>query len=138
MNTAQTHLTIRRGSVQALMLVAVGALGLSLGRWVVPDATPATVTRTVEYSSSAVPSDVIQRKLAQMDARDAAYPVAVAGSAQRPSAADVIGVKFAQMDAQDSGGGPGTAATAAGPRDAGIVKVKFAQMDAQDSALSAR
>jgi len=142
---------------QALRLAIVGLLGLGMGlgvgRWVVPatDSAPAASQRLVETSTSGLSSEIMSRKLTQMDASDNSIVAAVS---EQPagdnlqldpaSASDghVIGVKFAQMDAAD--GSIVTAVSPAGeslqldPESASeghIIRVKFGQMDALDAAL---
>ncbi len=143
MNTAQSQLTIRRVGAQALALVAVAALGLSLGRWVLPatDSAPAGVYQLIEASTNGGASDIMERKFAQMDAADARVRPAtgVTGSASNGGASDIMERKFAQMDAADARVRPATGVTGSASNSGAsdIMERKFAQMDAQDQ-LAAR
>jgi hypothetical protein len=139
-NTA-TFRTVTRGAVQLVVLAAVAAIGVSVGRWVIPD-DGSTGVSAVRYNNSAAPDtgqDIIERKLAQMDARDARHATAVAGFVRAPTArgADsIIERKFAEMDARDARhataiAGPVTAPSVPGADS--IIERKLAQMDALDS-----
>jgi hypothetical protein len=138
-NTA-TFRTVTRGAVQLVVLAAVAAIGVSVGRWVIPDDGSTGVPAV--RNTSAVPAtgqDIIERKLAQMDARDARHATAVAGFVRAPTArgADsIIERKFAEMDARDARhataiAGPVTAPSVPGADS--IIERKLAQMDALDS-----
>ncbi len=106
MQTTGSLRTIGRSGAQALLLAAVGALGLGIGRWVVPatDSAPAGVFQPIEASTNGRPAHIMERKLAQMDAADARVRPAteVAGAASNGRPAHIMERKLAQMDAADA------------------------------------
>jgi hypothetical protein len=121
------------------MLAAVGALGLGIGRWVVPatDSAPARVYQPTEASTIGRVADITELKLAQMDAADARFrPAANAvASASTGRASGIVELKFAQMDAAEARVGPvaeAVASASTGPASH-ITQLKFAQMDAADA-----
>ena len=125
--------TIRRSGVHVALIVAVAAMGISFGRWVVPaaDSGPAVLETTRSAASGTTEaSGIVQLKLAQMDARDAAYQPA----ASHATAAEQtrIGLKFAQMDAQDRRATAVAGVTVSPSAENHIVQLKLAQMDARD------
>jgi hypothetical protein len=131
-NTA-TFRTVTRGAVQLVVLAAVAVAGVSVGRWVIPDggSTGATVVRYIETTAPVGGADIIERKLAQMDAQDAQHGIAVAGAVSVPfvpSGDSIIEGKLAQMDAFDGRAGPSVTTG-----DDSIIDRKFAQMDAEDA-----
>lgn len=73
MQTTGSLRTIGRSGTQALVLTAVGALGLVIGRWVVPatDSAPAGVYQPTEASTIGRDSGITELKFAQMDAAEA-------------------------------------------------------------------
>lgn len=107
MQNAATFRTVTRGAVQFVVLAAVAVIGVSVGRWVVPEdgSAGATTVRYITTTAPAAGQDIIERKLAQMDARDARQGTAVAGAVTAPSnagAGSIIERKLAQMDAEDA------------------------------------
>ncbi len=87
MQNSTTFRTVSRRSVQLAMLAAVAAVGVSVGRWVVPEdsgsaassapsaglgAQQAPVTRDPAlHAAPPKGGSLMERKLAQMDAEDA-------------------------------------------------------------------
>ena len=130
--------TIRRSGVQVLIIVAVAAMGVGFGRWVVPtvDSGSTVVGPTRSEPSVTVRSEAISGlKLAQMDARDAAYGTPSVLTASAPKDRGIVQLKLAQMDARDAAFEPAAShATAAEQTRIGL---KFAQMDAQDRRATA-
>src|SRR3990172_7181969 len=106
MQTTGSLRTIGRSGTQALVLTAVGALGLVIGRWVVPatDSAPAGVYQPTEASTIGRVADITELKFAQMDAAEARVrPAADAvASASTGPASHITQLKFAQMDAADA------------------------------------
>lgn len=132
MQDIATFRTVIRGAIQIVVLAAVAAAGVSVGRWVVPEegSTGAPAVRYVNSGAPAGGQDVMARKLAQMDAEDARHGTVVAGASSAPavsSSESVVQRKLAQMDALDSRVGT----QAINRRD--IMGRKFAQMDAEDA-----
>lgn len=139
-NTA-TFRTATRGAIQIVILAAVAAIGVSVGRWAVPDGNTAVSERIVYISvvDPAAREDIIARKFAQMDAQDNRFGTAVAGAVAAPEtsgAASLIERKLAQMEAEDARHGMAAAGAAGVPSVTGsesVIERKLTQMDALDS-----
>jgi hypothetical protein len=144
MQNTVTFRTVTRGAVQTVVLAAVAVIGVSVGHWVIPaeDSSGTTAVRYIEATAPAVSPDILERKLAQLDARDARYTAPVTASAPTgkdsiidrklaqmvPGSDRIIDRKLAQMDALD-----GRVTRLVADRDDSIIERKFAQMDAQDA-----
>ena len=143
-NTA-TFRTVTRGAVQLVVLAVVAVVGVSVGRWVIPDdgSTGASAVSRINSGASATGQNIIERKLAQMDAQDSRGSTAVAGFVRAPSVPGTDSLterKLAQMDAQDAAHGLAVAPAASAPsvvHGASIIERKLAQMDALDSRSAA-
>jgi len=139
MQTTGSLRTIGRSGTQALVLTAVGALGLVIGRWVVPatDSAPAGVYQPTEVSTIGRASGITELKFAQMDAAEARVRPATeaVASASTGHASGITELKLAQMDAAEARDRPAAeAAASASPGHAShITQLKFAQMDAADA-----
>jgi hypothetical protein len=140
MQNTVTFRTVTRGAVQTVVLAAVAVIGVSVGHWVIPaeDSSGTTAVRYIEATAPAVSPDILERKLAQLDARDARYTAPVTASA--PTGKDsIIDRKLAQMDAQDAWHATAVAAAASAPFIPGsdrIIDRKLAQMDALDGRVT--
>ena len=99
-NTA-TFRTVTRGTLQFLVVAAVAAVGISIGRWVIPDSgtTGATAARLAGNETRSI--STMERKLTQMDAWDDQFGFVGASAAPAPRSASTMERKLAQMDAED-------------------------------------
>jgi len=140
MQSSTTFRTVSRRSVQLALLATVAAVGVSVGRWVVPDASGSVAGHGVVLGAQQAPlpegrATLIERKFAQMDAQDASsLDGPAADLAALNSGGSLIESKFAQMDAEDAVSLDGPAADLPALSGAGSpIERKFAQMDAEDA-----
>ena len=104
MQATNSHRVNGSREAHALLLAAVGVLGLSIGRWVVPatDSAPPIAYRPVAASTSSLASSNAERKLIQMDAADDARTRANSEAHDRIVGGSSAGErKLIQMDAAD-------------------------------------
>ena len=106
MQTTGSMRAIGKSGAQALLLAAVGVLGLGIGRWVVPatDSGQAEVYRPAAASTNGRAPHIVELKLAQMDAADVLVRTAaeVTGPASIGRASHIVRLKLAAMDYADA------------------------------------
>jgi hypothetical protein len=110
--------TFGRSSVQLAVIAAVAVTGIAIGRWGIPaedSATIVTSSRSDTVSTTDRLDNLVERKLAQMDAAEARYSttatvtdeasgaeVLVDQANVAPIQASAVDRKFAQMDAAEA------------------------------------